>query len=55
MVKRTRHPHLKSASAYFRIARKFERAGNYVSAEHYRAVAERFVRQYRLSKERNKR
>jgi hypothetical protein len=38
---------LASASAYFRIAAKFERSGNFAQALHYRGVADRLVAAHR--------
>ena len=42
---------LASARAYWRLAVKFERAGNYKQGEHYRNVGDRFYRRYQRDKE----
>jgi len=43
---------LRQASAYYRLAAKAERAGNYRGAERYRAIADRFVDSNRRERER---
>lgn len=47
-----KRPHkLIQASAYFRVAAKFDRARQYKQAEHYRNIAERLVRENRAEAE----
>jgi hypothetical protein len=43
---------LRQASAYYRLAAKAERAGNYRGAERYRAIADRRVAEHRREVER---
>ena len=42
---------LSTARAYWRVAAKFEKAGDYRQAEHYRSVGDRFHRAYLRDKE----
>ncbi len=53
--RRTRPVLLSQASAYFRLAAKADRAGQFTQGEHYRAVAERKVAQHRRMIEDRKR
>jgi hypothetical protein len=46
-----RNPKTNSARAYYRIAAKFQRAGNYKQAEHYRKVADRLTDEVRRDRE----
>ena len=43
---------LRRASAYYRLAAKATRAGNYVQARHYRGLADRLVDENRRDTER---
>jgi hypothetical protein len=45
-TRKRQHPYLASARAYFRVAAKFDRAGDSRSATHYRGVAERRMNDY---------
>jgi hypothetical protein len=42
---------LASASAYYRLAAKAGRAGNYVAAEHYTKIADRKIAEHNRQKE----
>ena len=46
-----RNPKTNSARAYYRIAAKFQRAGQHQQAEHYRKVADRLTDQVRRDRE----
>lgn len=46
-----RSPLLSSASAYYRLAAKARRAGNYQQAKHYEGVADRKMAEYRRNQE----
>jgi hypothetical protein len=41
---------LRRASAYYRLASKAERAGNYTGGAHYRKIADRLVRENQARK-----
>jgi hypothetical protein len=46
-----RNPKTNSARAYYRLAAKFDRAGNRRQAEHYRKVADRLTDEVRRDRE----
>jgi hypothetical protein len=51
MAKKQRPLKLRRASAYFRLAAKADRAGNYIQARQYRDIADRLVESNRRDQE----